>query len=129
MDNFQWTNPWLIACIAGIIGFLLGMGALMLTQRQKSGGKTVDQLREEMEEYRAEVSKHFATTSELFRDMTEKYRDVYNHLASGSQTLCEDPMEHGRLEFTDAKPVAHEADAIVKERAAPSAAASHRQSK
>lgn len=105
MSQFATTNPWILALIALLFGAMIGMLLTLLFERRKSGGRTVEDLQREMDDYKEEVGKHFATTSELFRDMTEKYRDVYNHLASGSQHLCEDAMEHARLEFAEAKPI------------------------
>jgi len=31
--------------------------------------------------------------------MTDSYRSVYEHLASGSETLCQDPVSTPRLDF------------------------------
>lgn len=99
----------LVTLIAGLVaGFLLGVGCMMLLDRRRAGGKSVDQLRKEFDDYRDKVAVHFSATSDLFRDMTEKYRDVYNHLASGSQALCEDPMQHARLEFSDQENLTHD---------------------
>ncbi len=105
MTEFATNNPWVLAFIGLLLGLALGVVGAQLFERRKSGGRTVEDLQQEMDDYKEEVGKHFATTSELFRDMTEKYRDVYNHLAAGSQTLCEDSMEHARLEFTQTKSV------------------------
>ncbi len=105
MSEFAANNPWILVLISVLLGALAGVLLTLLFERRKSGGRSVEELEREMNEYKEEVGQHFATTSELFRDMTEKYRDVYNHLASGSQSLCEDSMELARLEFTEAKRV------------------------
>ena len=105
MSEFAANNPWILALIGLLLGALIGMLLTLLFERRKSGGRTVEEMQREMDDYKEEVGNHFATTSELFQDMTEKYRDVYNHLASGSQNLCEDSMGHARLEFAEAKPV------------------------
>lgn len=110
MEFLASINPLIIALVAGFIGLLLGVGLMMLLDRRRAGGKSVEQLREEFDDYRGKVAGHFAETSDLFRDMTEKYRDVYNHLAAGSQALCEDPMKHARLEFTDHEEIGHADD-------------------
>ncbi|NNF17056.1 MAG: DUF1043 family protein [Gammaproteobacteria bacterium] len=101
MEFLSSQSPLVVAALAAIAGFFIGIGVMMMLDRRKAGGKSVDQLREEFDDYREKVASHFGETSELFRDMTEKYRDVYNHLAAGSQSLCEDPIQHGRLEFID----------------------------
>jgi len=109
MEQFAVAHPWVALGIALIIGLLAGSGMMTLLHRKQAGGKSVADLQKEMDDYREQVSGHFATTSDLFKDMTEKYRDVYNHLASGSQDLCEDPMAHARIEFTENESLSHEA--------------------
>src|SRR5690606_41654974 len=37
-------------------------------------------------------SSHFSTTAELFHNLTDSYRSVYQHLASGAQDLCPEPV-------------------------------------
>lgn len=105
MSQLAQTNPWILALIALLLGALAGVLLTLAVERRKSGGRTVEDVQRELDDYKEEVGKHFATTSELFRDMTEKYRDVYNHLAAGSQQLCEDSMDHPLLEFTEARAV------------------------
>jgi len=101
MENFDLSSPLFVALTAGLVGILVGAGIMWLFQRRDGGGKSAQTLRQELDDYREEVSSHFATTSELFHDLTDKYRDVYNHLASSSQKLCEDPMQDARLEFSE----------------------------
>ncbi len=115
MTEFASNNPWVLALLALLLGLLLGVIGAQLFERRKSGGRTVDDVQREMDDYKEEVGNHFATTSELFRDMTEKYRDVYNHLAAGSQVLCEDSMEHARLEFAQTKSVEASDDRATEE--------------
>lgn len=117
MTEFASNNPWLLLGIGVLAGMLLGGLLVALLERKKSGGRSVEELQQELDDYKEEVGKHFATTSELFRDMTEKYRDVYNHLATGSQELCEDAMDHARLEFTQAKKI--EDDGVTEQPAEP----------
>ncbi len=40
-------------------------------------------------DYEAEVAEHFATTAQLLNRMTRDYREVYNHLATGADSLCD----------------------------------------
>lgn len=108
METLASVNPLLVALVAAAIGLFLGIVLMIVLDRRKAGGKSVEKLREEFDDYRSKVADHFAETSDLFRDMTEKYRDVYNHLASGSQALCEDPMQHARLEFADHEELVHD---------------------
>ena len=54
---------------------------------------------QQLDSYRSQVSDHFKQTSELVQKMTESYRDVYEHLASGSQALCQDPVATPQLDI------------------------------
>lgn len=49
----------------------------------------IEDLQQTHKAYRENVSTHFNTTAELIQQMTESYKDVYQHLASGAQTLCD----------------------------------------
>ena len=70
-------------------GWLLGM-------RRKSKRDVIMDLEARLEraiesraDYEAEVAEHFATTAQLLSRMTQDYREVYNHLASGADSLCD----------------------------------------
>lgn len=49
----------------------------------------IEDLQQTHKAYRENVSTHFNTTAELIQQMTESYKDVYQHLASGAQSLCD----------------------------------------
>lgn len=83
---------WLIgiACLA--LGLVIGAA---FASRLGGGPVRVRELEEQLrrlrdsdKEYRENVSEHFSTTAELVKQMTESYKDVYQHLATGAQSLC-----------------------------------------
>lgn len=83
---------WLIgiACLA--VGLVIGAA---FASRLGGGPARVRELEEQLRrlresdrEYRESVSEHFNTTAGLVKQMTESYKDVYQHLASGAQSLC-----------------------------------------
>ncbi len=88
--------------IAGGVGLVIGLacGALVawLLVRRGGGGRSAAQLKVELDEYRGEVGEHFDRTSEIFRDLTVRYRDLYEHLATGANSLCTDNEPGHRLE-------------------------------
>ena len=45
-------------------------------------------LKTEHESYKGHVTTHFQKTSELVANMTASYKAVYDHLATGAQSLC-----------------------------------------
>ena len=77
-----------------VIGLLAGAltARLVLPSRKKIRelSSALDDARNELAAYRASVSDHFEKTSELVATMTASYKAVYDHLAVGAQTLCED---------------------------------------
>jgi uncharacterized membrane-anchored protein YhcB (DUF1043 family) len=101
MDN-SWT--WTIGLIGFALGLVFGAGAGTLLRGNR---KRVHELEEELagleqqfDDYRQQVTGHFRTTSELVQKMTDSYRDVYEHLASGSQALCQTKLGNPSLDFT-----------------------------
>jgi len=84
-----------IACGAGFTYLMSGSGRRRTTDLQEK----LDQLQQEFDSYRDQVGQHFQKTSELVQTMTDSYRSVYEHLASGSEVLCQDPVSTPRLDF------------------------------
>ncbi len=86
---------------AGLTGLLFGVALGMLfTSRLRGGGRKAKaleaelaQLEQRFKDYRQQVTQHFLTTSELVQKMSDSYRDVYEHLAGGSQTLCQTKLD------------------------------------
>lgn len=93
----------------GLIGFALGVACgvgigyvtLCNSRRSKLLQEKCDALQREFDAYRGQVGQHFERTSELVQKMTDSYREVYEHLATGSQALCQDPVTTPRLDIPD----------------------------
>jgi len=83
-----------IACGAGLVLALSGSGRRAAELQDK-----LDRLQQEFAAYRDQVEQHFRKTSELVQTMTESYRNVYEHLATGSQALCQDPVSTPQLDI------------------------------
>ncbi|GMQ83500.1 MAG: hypothetical protein BMS9Abin06_0235 [Gammaproteobacteria bacterium] len=84
-----------IACGAGFTYLMTGNNRRRTTELQAR----LDQLQQEFDGYRDQVGRHFRKTSELVQSMTDSYRNVYEHLAKGSEALCQDPVSTPRLDF------------------------------
>ena len=84
------TATALLSLGVGLVcGWLLGI-------RRKSKRDVILDLEARLEraiesraDYEAEVAEHFATTAQLLNRMTRDYREVYNHLATGADSLCD----------------------------------------
>lgn len=96
---------WAIGLIAFAFGITFGVGAAYLTFGSKRHARElrekVDALQQELDSYRGQVGQHFQRTAELVQKMTHSYREVYEHLASGSQALCQDPVSTPRLDIPE----------------------------
>ncbi len=90
-----------LAFLAGLIG-----GALLyhlLAGPRSDRGKLEDQLKDlegEFKDYQDGVSDHFNTTAHLINKLTDSYKDVYEHMATGADSLCEDESVKNRLSDT-----------------------------
>lgn len=84
-----------IACGAGFTYLITGNSRRRTSELQEK----LDQLQQELDGYRDQVGQHFRKTSELVQAMTDSYRNVYEHLAKGSEVLCQDPVSTPRLDF------------------------------
>jgi len=107
--------------------FILLLGAIVLMAGGAyvgywfgSGGRErgrADQIRKEFDEYRQNVTAHFARTAEHFQTIGKEYRALYEHMASGADSLCDREETNGRLSFEPQaapavaeEPAAQEAD-------------------
>lgn len=80
-------------CLAGggLLGFLLGRGGGREKQRAEA-------LEQEFEDYKRNVTEHFGKTAEHFQSIGRQYRELYEHMAGGATTLCEED-DRTRLAF------------------------------
>ncbi|HFD80224.1 MAG TPA: DUF1043 family protein [Gammaproteobacteria bacterium] len=94
---------WAIGLIAFACGVLAGIAVGQLLQggnrRVREMQQRLDALQKELDDYREQVGQHFLKTSELVQKMTDSYREVYEHLASGSQALCEGMVDTPKLDI------------------------------
>jgi len=101
--DFGWVWAIGFAAFAGgtAIGLSIGFLAPGKRQRVQALEREIADLQQQFNDYRQQVSEHFLTTSALVQKMTDSYRDVYEHLASGSQVLCQTPVNTPSLDFTE----------------------------
>jgi len=90
-SNWVWVTGFIafilgVACGAGLTYLMTGSNRRRAVELQER----LDQLQQELDSYREQVGRHFRKTSELVQAMTDSYRNVYEHLARGSETLCQD---------------------------------------
>jgi len=80
----------LIAIIAlaagGAIGYLVGRSSTTGDTSQK---RHIDELKTEIDQYKDSVANHFQQTATMINEMNDSYKSVVQHLAQGSQDLCD----------------------------------------
>ncbi len=101
--DWSWAMGVGLITFAFGIAFGVGIAALIPAKRRREQElqEKLTQLQQEFDSYRDEVGKHFLTTSQLVQKMTESYRDVYEHLATGSEALCQNPVSTPRLDIPE----------------------------
>lgn len=91
---------WVIGLFA--LGIGVGLGVLLARtvfasnnkQREEALTEELETAKAEFQDYQKQVNQHFQQSSELVFELTQNYRKVYEHLASGAQSLCLDPPKH-----------------------------------
>ena len=84
---------WWYAVAALIIGagagFFIGRGGDRVRKRADELQLELDSVNNELSEYRGRVTRHFSRTAELVDALAANSREIYNHLAEGSEQLCD----------------------------------------
>jgi len=101
--DLSWA--WVIGLITFACGIACGIGIAYLMpgnrRRAQELQDKLQSLQQEFDSYHNQVGQHFLKTSELVQKMTESYRDVYEHLSTGSQALCQTPVNTPRLDIPE----------------------------
>lgn len=90
---------YLIAGGAGLL--IIGLGLGFWTAHLRSGkqvAKAAD-VQKQFDDYRQSVTAHFGRTAEHFQAIGEQYRELYEHMASGADTLIDPQAIEDKLTF------------------------------
>ena len=91
-----------ILIVLGAVGLLVAGGALgywLAHVRMRGESATADEVREQFDDYRREVTQHFGRTAEHFKAIGREYRELYEHMASGADSLCDREAADVKLSF------------------------------
>ncbi len=72
--------------VGGTLGYLAGRSSAQPNGNEK---QQIDHLKAEMNEYKDSVAHHFQQTANMVNEMNDSYKGVIQHLAKGSQELCD----------------------------------------
>jgi len=114
---------WWYAITALIIGvgggFFIGRSGDRVRKRADELQLELDSVNNELNEYRGRVTRHFSRTAELVDALAANSRAIYNHLAEGSEQLCDSSavrMQQDKPEVLQADtPAAETVDTDVQE--------------
>ena len=90
-------NLLIVASVALAGGLLIGF--LIGNLKSKSAGTRAHDAEAELEAYRKQVNEHFGETAEHFQALGQQYKSLYEHLASGADSLCDTPDAGQELSF------------------------------
>lgn len=88
--------------IAGGVGLLLiGLGLGFWAAQLRSGKQVakVADVQRQFDDYRQGVTEHFGRTAEHFQSIGQQYRELYEHMASGADTLFDQQAMDEKLSF------------------------------
>ena len=91
-----------------LIGLGLGFWAAQL-RSGKQVAKAAD-VQKAFDEYRESVTEHFGRTAEHFQAIGQQYRELYEHMASGADTLIDPQAMDEKLSFTPATSIEQAGD-------------------
>ena len=83
----------------GILGAGIGLGFWFSQRRMRVNSARADEIQRQFDDYRREVSQHFGQTAEHFKAIGREYRQLYEHMASGADTLCDRAALDTKLSF------------------------------
>jgi len=93
MYEFTLLQLLLMFAVVSLIGLIIGYMFVNVRGSNRKQDEKIQQLENEiavLEEHKAQVSHHFQKTASLLHDMTGQYKAIYEHMAEGAQTLCDD---------------------------------------
>ena len=91
-----------ILIVLGAIGLLVagtGLGYWLARLRARGESAKASEVQQQFDDYRQEVSQHFGRTAEHFKAIGREYRELYEHMASGADSLCDREAVDVKLSF------------------------------
>ena len=91
-----------ILIVLGAIGLLAaggGLGFWLAQIRLRGESSKADEVQQQFDDYRREVTQHFGQTAEHFKAIGREYRELYEHMASGADSLCDREAADMKLSF------------------------------
>ena len=110
MDTIQWT----IILVAGILAGA-GLGFWLGKIGRRDDVERIAEVETELKAYKDRVTEHFGQSAAHFQAIGQQYRELYEHMAAGSQSLCDISETDGRLRFPRPNELVIENSAVAEE--------------
>lgn len=91
-----------ILIVLGGVGLLAagaGLGYWLAQRRLDGKSARAEEIERQFDDYRRNVTEHFGRTAEHFQAIGREYRELYEHMASGAESLCEREPHDAKLSF------------------------------
>ncbi|MDZ7644934.1 MAG: DUF1043 family protein [Woeseiaceae bacterium] len=97
-------NQGIMLAIVGVAILLLGFCIGYWIARSRLGARAAkaDDVQRKFDAYRHDVTEHFGRTAEHFQAIGRQYRELYEHMASGADSLCDREAIDRKLDFEPA---------------------------
>lgn len=94
MGTVEWIVLTFVISLAGAgLGFWLGKRVRVDDSEKLAAAEA------ELNAYRDRVTEHFSQSATHFQAIGRQYRDLYEHMAAGSEKLCERTESENQLQF------------------------------
>jgi uncharacterized membrane-anchored protein YhcB (DUF1043 family) len=91
-----------ILIVLGAVGLLVaggGLGFWLAQVRMRGESSRADEVQQQFDDYRRDVTQHFGRTAEHFKAIGREYRELYEHMATGADSLCDREAVDVKLSF------------------------------
>ena len=106
-------NILIIGLVALALG--LGFGFLLGNLKSRAADKRSRDAEAELDAYRKQVTSHFGQTAEHFQALGLQYKALYEHLATGADTLCDLTDTEQKLTFMPKEMLAQQDQTVTVE--------------
>lgn len=94
MGTIEWIVLTFVISLAGAgLGFWLGKRVRVDDSEKLAAAEA------ELNAYRDRVTEHFSQSATHFQAIGRQYRELYEHMAAGSEKLCERTESENQLQF------------------------------
>ncbi|MFK8051327.1 MAG: DUF1043 family protein [Woeseiaceae bacterium] len=93
-------SPFIVVLVGLVcLGLGIGLGLWFASMKQSIAAGKADDVQRAFDDYKSDVNSHFADTAKHFSAIGHEYRALYNHMASGAESLLGAESDLGQDAF------------------------------